>query len=113
MKNPLNKEQLASLEVGDIVERALAGLVLLETRIVSISDTLITVEPNETLEKVTADVKKGAEIVGHEAPQSVEMPTWTFSKETGGEIDEDLGWDGKRTGSYLCAILKKHNHGQA
>jgi hypothetical protein len=26
---------------------------------------------------------------------------WTFSKETGGEVDEYLGWDGKNTGSYI------------
>jgi hypothetical protein len=27
---------------------------------------------------------------------------WTFNKETGAEIDEDLGWDGKTiTGSYI------------
>ena len=27
--------------------------------------------------------------------------SWKFSKITGGEIDEDLGWDGINTGSIL------------
>ena len=26
---------------------------------------------------------------------------WEFSRETGGEIDEELGWDGINTGSLL------------
>lgn len=26
---------------------------------------------------------------------------WKFSRETGGEIDEDLGWDGNKTGGYI------------
>lgn len=29
---------------------------------------------------------------------------WTFSRNTGAEIDEDLGWDEQRTGSYIISI---------
>lgn len=30
---------------------------------------------------------------------------WKFSRKTGGEVDEFLGWDGVNTGSYLLAPL--------
>jgi len=33
---------------------------------------------------------------------TIECGAWTFSKITGGEIDEELDWDGLgRTGSYI------------
>jgi hypothetical protein len=31
---------------------------------------------------------------------------WTFDKATGGEIDEDLGWDGFNTGSLIRRASK-------
>ena len=36
----------------------------------------------------------------------IECGPWTFNKDTGLEIDEDLGWDGVRiTGSFLKSKL--------
>lgn len=31
---------------------------------------------------------------------------WKFDKLTGAEIDEDLRWDNKQTGSYLTELWK-------
>lgn len=31
---------------------------------------------------------------------------WSFSRKTGGEVDEYLGWDGFTTGSYLSKIIE-------
>lgn len=41
---------------------------------------------------VVTRVRRGLITCGH----------WKFNRETGGEVDEDLGWDGKGvTGSYI------------
>jgi hypothetical protein len=34
-------------------------------------------------------------------PGIIHCGPWKFSMMTGGEIDDDLGWDGVNTGSYL------------
>ena len=63
---------LASLKVGDTVIRMLAGVVPINLLESAIDDKLIT------------------------------CGAWTFNRATGGEVDEDLGWDGVNlTGSIL------------
>lgn len=40
----------------------------------------------------------------------IECGAWLFDRNTGGEIDEDLGWDGVTlTGSRLVRRLEDHN----
>lgn len=66
-----DKEHLAALKVGDIVNRMLAGVVRVRIKVTAIDDLI------------------------HCCP-------WTFHKETGCEVDSDLGWDGVTvTGSFL------------
>ena len=60
-----------TLKVGDIVTRMLGGKIPLELKVTEITDDLI--------------------ICG----------AWTFSKNNGAEIDEDLGWNEETTGSYI------------
>lgn len=62
---------LNNLKVGDVVKRMLGGSIPMELKITKIDDKCIYCGP------------------------------WKFSKNTGGEIDEDLHWDGFHTGSYL------------
>lgn len=38
---------------------------------------------------------------------TIECGPWTFSRKTGGEIDEDLGWDGFTTGSIISPLPKE------
>ena len=69
---PVNTDFLASLQVGDTVTRMLAGVVPMVLRVTAMDDKLIT------------------------------CGAWTFDRATGGEVDEDLGWDGvNHTGSVL------------
>ena len=51
-----------SVVVGDIVTRRLAGVVPMQLRVTSVDDTLLYCGP------------------------------WTFDRDTGAEVDEDLGW---------------------
>lgn len=66
------------VKVGDTVVRMLAGRPMLLTA-TEITDDLI--------------------ICG--VPGQPEAEGWSFSKNNGAEIDDMLGWDEKRTGSYL------------
>ncbi len=34
---------------------------------------------------------------------------WEFDRQTGAEIDEDLGWDNNRTGSFITVSEEKKN----
>lgn len=64
--------KLKDLAIGDEVTRLLGGIVTMKLRVTEITEETI----------VCGD--------------------WTFHRETGAEIDEDLGWDGVTvTGSYL------------
>lgn len=73
------KEYLSSLKVGDKITRLMAGIPIPLT-IWKIENGVIFTENN---------------IITKEAG-------WRFDAETGAEIDEDLGWDGKTvTGSYI------------
>ena len=63
--------KLENIKVGDTVTRLLAGSLRMDLKVSKVTETTIECGP------------------------------WVFSKETGGEIDEDLWWDGVKTGSYL------------
>ena len=66
-----DKDHLAALKVGDIVNRMLAGVVSSRIKVTAVDDLI------------------------HCGP-------WTFHKETGCEVDLELGWDGvTQTGSFL------------
>ena len=60
-------------KVGDTVERVLAGEIGMKLKVTKVTDT------------------------------TIECGAWTFDKETGAEIDDELGWGAppKGTGSYL------------
>jgi len=66
--NAERRGYLASLKVGDEVTRMLAGTIPVQLMVTAITET---------------EIQAGA---------------WWFHKVTGGEIDEDLGWDGGLTG---------------
>lgn len=63
-----------TLKVGDVIIRSLGGLIPMELKVTEITEDLI--------------------ICG----------AWKFSKNNGAEIDEDLGWDEKNTGSYILKV---------
>lgn len=62
---------LTQLRVGDTVERWLAGEVPMLLKVTAIGDGMIY------------------------------CGAWIFDRKTGGEIDEDLGWNGVDTGSFI------------
>ena len=64
----------SEIKVGMAVNRILAGSVSMILEVTEVEDTLVT------------------------------CGWWTFDRETGAEIDEDLGWDTKRTGSVLTEM---------
>lgn len=68
-----NKMNFHSVKVGDNVIRIIAGSIEMPLKVTDITETKI--------------------ICG----------AWEFSRETGGEIDEYLEWDGINTGSVLKA----------
>ena len=65
-----------SIKKGDTVERILGGSIPMELKVTDVTKT---------------------EIV---------CGGWKFCRLTGGEIDEDIGWDGINTGSFLKNPLK-------
>ncbi len=67
------RKKLSEITVGDKVVRMLAGIVPDEVKVTEADERFIHCGP------------------------------WKFLRETGGEVDEDLGWDGRRTGSYIVA----------
>lgn len=71
-------ERLKHVVVGDKVVRMLAGTIPMEMIVTAVDDDIITCSA------------VGSGIDG-----------WTFSRVTGGEIDESLGWNGIYTGSFL------------
>ena len=63
------------IKVDDVVTRMLAGTVPVNLKVSEISENLIHCGP------------------------------WTFSRQSGAEIDEELGWGEKGTGSFLVLAL--------
>lgn len=62
---------LKNVKVGDRVTRMMGGEIPMDLKVSEVTDKLIICGP------------------------------WSFDRETGAEIDEDLGWNVDRTGSYL------------
>ena len=65
---------MMSRKVGDIVTRMLAGDIPMKLKITEIDDKFI------------------------------HCGWWKFDKDNGAEIDEELGWTNKKTGSFLQEI---------
>ena len=66
---------LDTLNVGDLVARTMGGKVVMTLKVTAMTDRVVCCGP------------------------------WTFLKSTGGEIDEDLGWDGETiTGSTITPV---------
>lgn len=73
------KEILENIKVGDIVDRYLSTIpVPMQLKVTEITD------------------------------KEIKCGEWTFSRSTGAEIDEYLGWDGVNiTGSFILPTIKK------
>ena len=67
------------IQAGDRVHRVLSGVVVMPLCVIDIDQHLIHCAGG-----------------------------WTFRRDTGGEVDEELGWDGIPTGSYL---IRDADHG--
>lgn len=86
----------AKVKVGDVVIRALAGVLVVECEVTALDDTLIHCSKTRKPGQPWADI----------SPDE-----WTFSRQTGCEVDVELGWgqqpDGQWiTGSYLIGVLR-------
>jgi hypothetical protein len=68
-----------NVKVGDIVTRNLCGIKM-KMYVTAVDDKLITAGMG-----------------------------WTFSRETGAEIDPELGWDERETGSFLMQVEGEAN----
>lgn len=80
--SPQRTIKLQTIKVGDRVRRLLAGTVRMELIVGEVTET--------TIKCMSADGAINLE------------NGWTFSRQTGAEIDEELGWDGfTHTGSFL------------
>lgn len=77
---------LSDVKVGDRMIRLLGGVVPVEVIVGIVNETTFKVGSADGV----ISVEDG----------------WTFSKKTGAEIDEDLGWDGEtHTGSFISKKL--------
>ncbi len=62
---------------------------------------LDSLKPGDVVTRMLAGVMP-IELVVQSVSDTIIDCGWTFHKETGAEIDEDLGWDGiTTTGSYI------------
>lgn len=99
-------KEIKDLVVGDHLTRMLADIPL-PVVVTKIEDGIITVESSESREEQIKIIEDGRRVVEiffgleRDYPPITELPNWTFSTLTGGEVDEDLGWNGVNTGSYL------------
>jgi len=109
MHTKATREQLDELEVGDIVERFLAGIVGIKCIVIRRDDKIITVSVPRSKEEVLKEIRQTLQALGLlNVPEFSQMPEWDFNAETGLEIDEDLKWDGVTySGSYLYIPSKK------
>lgn len=100
------KAKLEHLKVGDKVVRMLAGTIPLKMVVTEIKNSIITCM-DEDKNKSIQSVREGARLVGAQLPENddeIEAPNWTFSMNTGGEIDVELGYDGINTCSYIKEV---------
>lgn len=106
------KSNLKDVKVGDTLVRCIGSGTPLHVlvEVVRIKGSVVWVSiPKEQLQEVRRDAMKKLNILEaafkYEKQFSKEelenSPEWTFSINTGGEIDTFLGWDGIYTGSYL------------
>lgn len=99
-------KEIKDLVVGDHLTRIL-GTIHLPVVVTKIEEGIITVQSSESREEQIKIIEGGRRVVEmllgvkRDYPPITELPDWTFSTLTGREIDEDLKWDGIRTGSYL------------
>lgn len=77
---PLTKEELSKIKVGDKVKRAIPGTPSDEFIVINVQPGVITI--NKVVPTHSLD-------------------GWTFSSETGYEIEERFGWDGSKPITYL------------
>ena len=63
---------------------------------------LLTLKVGDTVDRYLSIIPKPMKLKVTEITDAlIVCGDWTFSKETGGEVDEYLGWDGRSTGSYI------------
>lgn len=99
-------KEIKDLVVGNHLTRILAGIHL-PVVVTKIENDIITVQSSESREEQIKIIEEGRRVaemflgVKRNYPLITELPNWTFSTLTGGEIDEDLSWNGVNTGSYL------------
>jgi hypothetical protein len=105
---PLSKEELSKLKPGDLVKRNLSGVPIIH-RVKEVTDDTIILVPRDSQEEVDRKAIEAAERLGlpREFIPVGQMPTWTFNRHNGLEIDEDLGWDGvTKTGSAITGFIE-------
>lgn len=114
LESIMNRGWVKELKVGDKVIRAFIGQ-RMPMKVTAI-DTFITVTVDEPEEVTQAKLKRANDLLikakfiqEHEVPD-LSLPYWTFHRETGMEVDEELEWDGvNKTGSYLIKYDSKLN----
>lgn len=79
-----------NLKVGSQVTRVLAGSVRMPMVVRKIDDYFLYCD--------TIDERTGKYVLG--TPSNID-DYWKFDKETGAEVDLDLGWTPTRSGSHL------------
>lgn len=105
---------LRDIKVGDRMIRTIGAPKGIETEVIvtKIKGAVISVTiPPERVERVkkgVTNMAKGMREKFFKGVNDIEMdllvdkvPEWTFSMNTGAEIDIELGWDGIATGSFL------------
>lgn len=82
-----------NVKVGDIVTRNMCGI-LIKMQVATVDDKLLHC-------RLYKPCGRYAELAANEL--------WTFDRETGAEIDEELGWGNGGTGSYLMKVEGEAN----
>ena len=82
-----------NVKVGDIVTRNMCEI-LIKMQVAKVDDKLIYCQLYKP-EGKWAELAKDA--------------IWTFDRQTGAEIDDELGWGNARTGSYLMKVEGEAN----
>lgn len=70
---------------------------------------LLQISTGDTVIRVLGPLEMGVEMllkVSQVTQNTIHCGSWIFKITTGGEVDEELGWDGvTKTGSMLCARI--------